>query len=168
MTDIGIKRLRGLFMIRSGTERSSSAADRACSKLMMGVVILVTVMGCVSTETRERRALSEEFDRWLGQYKDTRIIEIGQPDRCVGQGGGSEICEWRVDGNALWYLYDADGIARRWKYTDRRFGEMKGAQDPSAAAGQTHESEADVAWKAVKDTFDDMQFMPGLGALGGQ
>jgi len=68
----------------------------------------------------------------------------------------------------LWYLYDADTIARRWKYTDRRFGEMKGAQDPAAAAGQTHESEADVAWKAVKDTFDDMQFMPGLGALGGR
>jgi len=94
--------------------------------LIIGVGILVAVMGCASPQDRERRALSGEFDKWLGQYKDGRIIERGPPDRCVAQGGGSEICEWRVDGNTVRYLYDANGIARRWKYADRQLGEMKG------------------------------------------
>ena len=136
---------------------------RAISMLIIGVGILVAVMGCASTQDRERRALSEEFDKWLGQYKDTRIIERGPPDRCVAQGGGSEICEWRIDGNTVRYLYDANGIARRWKYADRQLGEMKGAQDSAAAADQTHESEAGV-WQTIKDTFDDMKFTP----IGGQ
>ena len=47
--------------------------------LIIGVGILVAVMRCASTQDRERRALSEEFDKWLGQYKDTRIIERGPP-----------------------------------------------------------------------------------------
>ena len=116
--------------------------------LIIGVGILVAVMGCASPQDRERRALSGEFDKWLGQYKDGRIIERGPPDRCDAQGGGSEICEWRVDGNTVRYLYDANGIARRWKYADRQLGEMKGAQDSAAAADQTHESEAAV-WQTI-------------------
>jgi hypothetical protein len=61
------------------------------------------------------------------------------------------------------YLYDAKGIARRWKYMDRQLGEMKGAQHPATAADHIHESEAAV-WQTIKDTFDDMQFTP----IGGQ
>jgi len=127
--------------------------------VIIGMGILVAVMGCASTQDRERRALSEEFDKWLGQYKDTRIIERGPPDRCVAQGGGSEICEWQIDGNTVRYLYDANGIARRWKYMDRQLGEMKGAQHPATAADHIHESETAV-WQTIKDTFDDMQFTP--------
>jgi len=127
------------------------------------VGILAAVIGCASAQDRERRALSEEFDKWLGQYKDTRIIERGPPDRCIAQGGGSEICEWRIDGNTVRYLYDANGIARRWKYANRQLGEMTGVQDSAAAADQTHQSEAD-AWQTIKDTLDDMKFTP----IGGQ
>jgi hypothetical protein len=132
---------------------------RAFSMLIIGVAILVTAMGCAATRDRERRALSEEFDKWLGQYKDHRIIETGPPDRCIAQGGGSEICEWRIEGGTVRYLYDKDGIARRWKYADPQLGEMKGAQEPPTAADQIHESEAAV-WKTIKDTFDDMKFTP--------
>ena len=135
---------------------------RAFSLLVIGVGILFAVMGCASTQDRERRALSEEFDHWLGQYKDHRIIERGMPDRCVAHGGGTEICEWRVDGGTVRYLYDKDGIARRWKYADSQLGEMWGAQEPPAVADQLHESEAAV-WKTIKDTFDDMKFNP-IGA----
>ena len=132
------------------------------SLLIIGVSILLAVMGCASTQDRERRALSEEFDQWLGQYKDHRIIERGTPDRCVAQGGGSEICEWRIDRGTVRYLYDKNGIAHRWKYTDPHLGEMKGAQELPTAADQLHESEAAV-WKTIKDTFDDMKFTP-IGA----
>ncbi len=137
---------------------------RAFALQILGVGVLAAVIGCASTSTqdRERRALSEEFDKWLGQYKDHRIIERGPPDRCIAQGGGSEICEWRVDGNTVRYLYDANGIARRWKYADRRLGEMKGVQDSAGSADQTSESEAAV-WQTIKDTFDDMKFTP-IGA----
>ena len=138
------------------------SSDRAFPMLIIGVGVLVAIMGCASTHDRERRALSEEFDKWLGQYKDTRIIERGPPDRCVEQGGGSEICEWRIDGNTVRYPFDAKGIARRWKYADRQLGEMKGVQNSVAAADQTHESEAGV-WQTIKDTFDDMKFTPGIG-----
>ena len=137
----------------------SLSSYRPFSMLIIGAGILAAVMGCASAQDRERRALSEEFDKWLGQYKDTRIIEKGPPDRCVAQGGGSEICEWRIDGNTVRYLYDANGIARRWKYMDRQLGEMKGAQHPATAADHIHESEAAV-WQTIKDTFDDMQFTP--------
>jgi len=127
--------------------------------LIIGVGILAAIIGCASTQDRERRALSEEFDKWLGQYKDTRIIERGPPDRCVAQGGGIEICEWRIGGNTVRYLYDANGIARRWRYADRQLGEMKGVWDSAAAADQPHESEEGV-WQTIKDTFDDMKFTP--------
>ena len=130
--------------------------------LIIGVWILVAVMGCASTQDRERRTLSGEFDKWLGQYKDHRIIERGSPDGCVAQDGGSEICEWRMDGGTVRYLYDANGIARRWKYVDPQLGEMKGAQHPATATDQIHESEAAV-WQTIKDTFDDMKFTP-IGA----
>jgi hypothetical protein len=135
---------------------------RAFFMLIIGVGILFAVMGCASAQDRERRALSEQFDKSLGQYKDHRIIERGPPDRCMAHGGGSEICEWRVDGGTVRYLYDANGIARRWKYADPQLGEMKGAQEPLTAADQIHESEA-AMWKTVKDTFDDMKFTP-IGA----
>jgi hypothetical protein len=137
----------------------SLSSYRPFSMLIIGAGILAAVMGCASTQDRERRALSEEFDKWLGQYKDTRIIEKGPPDRCVAQGGGSENCEWRIDGNTVRYLYDANGIARRWKYMDRQLGEMKGAQHPATAADHLHESE-EAVWQNIKDTFDDMQFTP--------
>ena len=132
-----------------------------CARLrpITAVAILIALLGCASTQDRERRALSEEFDQWLGQYKDHRIIERGMPDRCVAQGGGSEICEWRVDGGTVRYLYDKNGIAHRWKYSDPQLGEMKGVQEPPNAAHQLHESEA-AAWKTIKDTFDDMKFTP--------
>ena len=131
--------------------------------LIIAVAIFVAVMGCASTPDRERRALAAEFDKGLGQYKDHRIIERGPPDRCIAQGGGSEICEWRINRGTVRYLYDKDGIARRWKYADPRLGEMKGAQEPPTAADQIHESEAAV-WKGIKDTFDEMKFTP----IGGQ
>ena len=140
----------------------SLSCYRTTSLLIIGAGFLLAVMGCVSTQDRERRALSKEFDQWLGQYKDHRIIEKGPPDRCIAQGVGSEICEWRNDGNTVRYLYDANGIARRWKYMDRQLGEMKGAQEPPNAADQLQESEAAV-WKTIKDTFDDMKFTP-IGA----
>ena len=145
--------------IQLGVDERSLFFYRAFSMLIIGVGILAAVMGCASTPDRERRALSAEFDKWLGQYKDTRIIERGQPDRCIAQGGGSEICEWRIDGGTVRYLYDANGIARRWKYADPQLGEMKGAQEPPTAADQIHESEAAV-WKTIKETFDDMKFTP--------
>ena len=63
--------------------------------LIIGMGIIVAVMGCASTQDRERRALSEEFDKWLGQYKDTRIIERGPPDRCVAQGEGAKSASGR-------------------------------------------------------------------------
>ena len=135
---------------------------RAFSMLIIGVSILVAVMGCASTKDRERRALSDEFDKWLGRYKDHRIIERGLPDRCIAQSGGSEICEWQSDAGTVRFLYDKDSIARRWKYADPRMGEMKGAQEPPTGADQLHESEAAV-WKTIKDTFDDMKFTP-IGA----
>ena len=131
--------------------------------LIIGVAILVAVMGCASAQDRERRALSEEFDKALGQYKDHRIIEKGLPDRCIPQNGGTEICEWRVDGGTVRYLYDSNGIARRWKYADPRLGEMKGAQEPPTTADQIHESEERM-WHNIKETFDDMKFRP----IGGQ
>ena len=134
--------------IQLGVDERSLFSYRAFSMLIIGVGILAAVMGCASTPDRERRALSAEFDKWLGQYKDHRIIERGQPDRCIAQGGGSEICEWRIDGGTVRYLYDANGIARRWKYADPQLGEMKGAQDSAAAADQTHESEAAV-WQTI-------------------
>lgn len=140
----------------------SLSTYRTFSLLILGVGILLAVMGCASTQDRERRALSQEFDKWLGQYKDHRIIERGMPERCVAQGGGSEICEWRIDGGTVRYLYDKNGIAHRWKYTDPQLGEMKGAQEPPTAADQLHESEAAV-WNTIKDTFDDMKFTP-IGA----
>lgn len=140
----------------------SLSCYRTTSLLIIGAGFLLAVMACVSTQDRERRALSQEFDQWLGQYKDHRIIERGTPDRCVAQGGGSEICEWRIDGGTVRYLYDKNGIAHRWKYADPRLGEMKGAQEPPTAANQLHESEAAV-WKTIKDTFDDMKFTP-IGA----
>jgi hypothetical protein len=143
----------------SGVDERSLFSYRAVSMLIIGVGILAAVMGCASTPDRERRALSAEFDKWLGQYKDHRIIERGQPDRCIAQGGGSEICEWRIDGGTVRYLYDANGIAQRWKYADPQLGEMKGAQEPPTAADQIHESEA-AAWKTIKETFDDMKFTP--------
>ena len=142
---------------------SAEERYRAFAMLILGGGILLAVMGCASTQDRERRALSEEFDKWLGQYKDTRIIERGPPDRCVAQDGGSEICEWQIDGKTVRYLYNANGIARRWTYADPQLGEMKGAQDSAAVADQTHESEAGV-WRTIKDTVDDMKFAP----LGGQ
>jgi|KBSMisStandDraft_5_1062788.scaffolds.fasta_scaffold550373_2 hypothetical protein len=145
--------------IQLGVDERSLFSYRAFSMLIIGVGILAAVMGCASTPDRERRALSAEFDKWLGQYKDHRIIERGQPDRCIAQGGGSEICEWRIDGGTVRYLYDANGIARRWKYADPQLGEMKGAQEPPSAADQIHESEAAV-WKTIKETFDDMKFTP--------
>lgn len=138
------------------------ACSLSCLMLIMGAGLLAAVIGCASTEDRERMTLSKEFDKWLGQYKDHRIIEKGPPDRCVGKGGGTEICEWRVDGNALRYLYDANSIARRWKYSDRRLGEMKGAQDPAAAAEQTDEYH-ETLWEDVKDTIDDIHFAPASG-----
>lgn len=144
-------------------DECSRFSYRAFSMLIIGVGILAAVMGCASTPDRERRALSAEFDKWLGQYKDHRIIERGQPDRCIAQGGGSEICEWRIDAGTVRYLYDANGIARRWKYADPQLGEMRGAQEPPTAADQIHESEAAV-WKTIKETFDDMKFTP----IGGQ
>lgn len=140
----------------------SLSTYRTFSLLILGVGILLAVMGCASTQDRERRALSQEFDKWLGQYKDHRIIERGMPERCVAQGGGSEICEWRIEGGTVRYLYDKNGIAHRWKYTDPQLGEMKGAQEPPTAADQLHESEAAV-WNTIKDTFDDMKFTP-IGA----
>lgn len=140
----------------------SLSCYRTTFLLIIGAGFLLSVMGCASTQDRERRALSQEFDQWLGQYKDHRIIERGTPDRCVAQGGGSEICEWRIDGGTVRYLYDKNGIAHRWKYADTRLGEMKGAQEPPTAADQLHESEAAV-WKTIKDTFDDMKFTP-IGA----
>ncbi len=146
-------------MSSSRHQSRSLSSSRAFALQLLGAGILAAVMGCASTQDRERRALSEEFDKWLGQYKDTRIIERGPPDRCIAQGGGSEICEWRIDGNMVRYLYDANGIARRWKYADPQLGEMRGAQDSPTATDQIHESEAAV-WKTINDTFDDMKFTP--------
>lgn len=167
-----------LFMTRLRVQRSSLAENRLASSsmhqsrvlssfrafylLIMGVGLLAAVMGCVSTEDRERMALSKEFDKWLGQYKDHRIIEKGPPDRCVGKDGGTEICEWRVDGNSLRYLYDANGIARRWRYADPRLGEMKGVQVGVADADQSDEYH-ETLWKDVKDTIDDIHFAPASG-----
>ena len=82
----------------------SFSSCRAFLLLISGVGILLALMGCVSTQDRERRALSEEFDEWLGQHKDHRIIETGPPDGCLAQGGGSEICQWRIDRGEVRYL----------------------------------------------------------------
>jgi hypothetical protein len=129
----------------------------------LGVGTLVTVLGCASREDRQRRAWSDEFNQWLGKYKDSRVIEVGAPDHCTRvQNGGGEICEWRTNGNSLLYHYDTHGIARHWTYTDPQLGEMEGAQDSAQVQTQNNESQAGV-WQSIKDAFGNVKFKPGGG-----
>jgi len=75
---------------------------------MLGLLTLAVNIGCVSTKDRDRRALTAEFNKGLGQYKDHRIIEAGPPDNCVvKQTGRGEVCEWKTTDHSVRYYYDA-------------------------------------------------------------
>jgi hypothetical protein len=96
----------------------------------LGVGAVLTVLGCASTEDRQREARAADFNQWLGQDKQSRIRQVGPPDHCTGtQTGGGELCEWRPNGNMLRYRYDTNGIAQNWTYTDRQLGVMETAQE---------------------------------------
>ncbi|BCA53939.1 hypothetical protein W02_10790 [Nitrospira sp. KM1] len=129
--------------------------------MMLGVLSLAVNLGCVSTKDRERRALTAEFNKGLGQYKDHRIIEAGPPDNCmVKQTGRGEVCEWKTTDHSVRYYYDAGGVARQWTYKDSQVGTLEGAQDPSESSDHTGESES--VKQSIKDVIDDMRFTPGF------
>lgn len=125
----------------------------------LGIGALLFPLGCVSAEEQQRQALSADFNKWLGQDKQSRIRQVGPPTRCANvQTGPGEVCEWHADGNALRYRYDVSGIARQWTYTDRQLGMMEGAQYRL----QSQASEGSV-WQSIKDTFSNMQISPAAG-----
>jgi hypothetical protein len=120
----------------------------------LGLGAVLTIMGCASTEERQRRALVDGLNAGLGQFKESRIVQLGPPIQCtVVQNEGGEICEWRTDGGQLLYRYDARGIARSWNYTDSQFGRMESAQysDQSQPPQQS-------VWQSIKETFRGMNY----------
>jgi hypothetical protein len=116
----------------------------------LGVGAVLTVLGCASTEDRQRQARAADFNQWLGQDKQSRIRLVGSPDHCTGtETGGGEVCEWRTNGNSLRYRYDTNGIAQNWTYTDRQLGVIERAQDQESQGG---------VWQSIKDFYNNAKF----------
>lgn len=127
--------------------------------VLLGVGALLFVIGCASAEEQQRQARAVDFNRWIGQHKQSRVSAFGQPDRCsVMQTGPGEVCEWHTNGNALRYRYDVHGIARQWTYIDRQLGVTEQSQNPAQ-----NQASKEGFWESIKDTFRDMQFNPGVG-----
>ena len=130
--------------------RCSLSVRLTVAIVALGAGALLLVLGCASTEDRQREARAAAFNQWLGQDKQSRVRQVGPPDNCTGaQAGGGELCEWRPNGNSLRYRYDANGIARHWTYTDRQLGVMETAQDETAQGG---------IWQSIKNAFGDTKF----------
>jgi len=110
-----------------------------------------TVIGCVSTEERQREARAADFNQWLGQDKQSRVKQIGPPANCT-QSGGGELCEWHPEGNTLRYRYDTKGIARSWTYTNRQSGVMERDEDSAAQGG---------VWQSITGWFNEPKRSPG-------
>ncbi|HKW85579.1 MAG TPA: hypothetical protein VJM82_00755 [Nitrospiraceae bacterium] len=126
----------------------------------LGLGTLLTVLSCASTEDRRGQELADGFNKWLGQFKENRIVQVGPPKQCTAvQNGGGEICEWRTNGGQLLYSYDVSGIARSWSYTDSQFGRMESTQYPA----QSQQSQGSF-WQTIKETFRGMKF--GYGVAG--
>ena len=103
----------------------------------LGVGAVLTLLGCASTEDRQRQARAAHFNQWLGQDKQSRVRLVGPPDYCTGaETGGGEVCEWRTNGNSLRYRYDTNSIAQNWTYTDRQLGVIEKAQDQESRGGR--------------------------------
>jgi hypothetical protein len=116
----------------------------------LGVGAVLTLLGCASTEDRQRQARAADFNQWLGQDKQSRVRQVGPPDHCTAaQTEGGELCEWRTKGNSLRYRYDTNGIAQNWTYTDLQLGVMERAQDQESQGG---------VWQSIKDTFNNAKF----------
>ena len=117
--------------------------------LYMGAVFLV--LGCASTEDRQRTARAADFNQWLGQDKQSRVKQAGPPASCTQTGGG-ELCEWHPEGNTLRYRYDTKGIAQSWTYTNRQSGVMERAEDSAAQGG---------LWESFTGWFMEPKRAPG-------
>jgi hypothetical protein len=116
----------------------------------LGVGAVLTLLGCASTEDRQRQTRAADFNQWLGQDKQNRVRQVGPPDHCTGaQTSGGELCEWRTNGNSLRYRYDTNGIAQNWTYTDLQLGVMERAQDQESQGG---------VWQSIKDVFNNANF----------
>ena len=104
--------------------------------LALSLGAVVTVIGCASTEDRQREARAADFNQWLGQDKQSRVRQVGPPDSCTGtQTGGGELCEWRPSGNSLRYRYDTNSVARSWTYTNRQLGVIEKSEDQASQGG---------------------------------
>ena len=123
--------------------------------LCLGAVL--TVIGCTSTEDRQREARAADFNQWLGQDKQSRVRQVGPPDNCTGTPTvGGELCEWRTNGNSLRYRYDAKGIAQSWAYTNRQLGVMERAEDQASQGG---------VWQSITNWFTkEPKRAPGSGS----
>ena len=117
--------------------------------LCMGAVLLV--LGCASTEDRQRTARAADFNQYLGQDKQSRVKQAGPPASCTQTGGG-ELCEWHPEGNTLRYRYDTKGIAQSWAYTNRQSGVMERAEDSAAQGG---------VWESFTGWFMEPKRAPG-------
>lgn len=130
----------------------------------LGVNVHLAVLGCVSPEDRQRRGLADEFNKSLGKYKESLVIEVGPPQNCTPlQNGGGEVCEWQNSSNVLRYRYDASGIARNWTYTDRQLGYMEGSQEIAEGPSPKKKEDSEI-WQSVKDAFTNMKVGPGGGS----
>jgi hypothetical protein len=126
---------------------------RQLTIVAIGVGAVLTILGCASTEDRQREARATDFNQWLGQDKQSRVRQVGPPDHCTGtQAGGGELCEWRPNGNSLRYRYDANGIARSWTYTNRQLGELERAEDQASQGG---------VWQSFTGWFREPKRSPG-------
>jgi hypothetical protein len=125
---------------------------RQLTIVALGMGAVLFVLGCASTEDRQRQARAADFNQWLGQDKQSRVRQVGPPDQCTGtQTAGGELCEWRPNGNTLRYRYDTNGIARSWTYTNRQLGVMEKSEDQESQGG---------VWRSIKDSYDNTRVGP--------
>ena len=54
----------------------------------LGAGAFLLVLGCASTEDRQREARAAAFNQWLGQDKQSRVRQVGPPDNCTGAQAG--------------------------------------------------------------------------------
>jgi hypothetical protein len=124
---------------------------------------MLTALGCASTEDRQRGELVGGLNKWLGQYKDARIVQVGPPDRCATvPNGEGQICEWQTERSQVLFSYDASGIARSWSYMDGHFGRIESEQ----YSDQNRQSQGSI-WQSVKETFRAKKFGAGIGGPSG-
>jgi len=133
----------------------SSRRQVAIIALSLGAVL--TVIGCASTEDRQREERTADFNQWLGQDKQSRVRQVGPPDSCTGtQTVGGELCEWRPSGNSLRFRYDTKGIAQSWTYTNRQLGVIEKSEDQASQGG---------VWQSITKWFTkEPKLAPGSGS----